>query len=231
MSKDAELLVLRRENADRLWLAALSRLISRGRWGEVFPVTPATLLAWHHRLVVRKWDHASGRRPGRPSTPAAIRKQAPARPIRSTSPTTASAGRRSSEDSPTSTTSLRNYLQDTQNRIFEPRNSSAAGSPGGCRLQAAFQAYSTHVWIRSMTTWMGAPRRGDHVVRAAGCGLGVVDGDEGGHALAVRLLARRQAGAHLPEPGPVHDRRCLARNCCRGNSMVAGRLPAAIARI
>jgi putative transposase len=37
-------------------------------------VTPATLLAWHRRLVTRKWDYASRRRPGRPSTAAAIRK-------------------------------------------------------------------------------------------------------------------------------------------------------------
>ena len=87
-SKDAELLVLRHENAvlrrqvgrvryepgDRLWLAALSRLVPRRRWGEVFPVTPATLLAWHRRLVARKWDYTSRRRPGRPSTAAAIRK-------------------------------------------------------------------------------------------------------------------------------------------------------------
>jgi putative transposase len=87
-SKDAELLVLRHENAvlrrqtvrvryqpaDRLWLAALSRLIPRRRWGEVFAVTPATLLAWHRRLVTRKWDHTSRRRPGRPSTAAEIRK-------------------------------------------------------------------------------------------------------------------------------------------------------------
>jgi putative transposase len=86
--KDAELLVLRHENAvlrrrvgrvryqpgDRLWLAALSRLIPRHRWGEVFAVTPATLLAWHRWLVARKWDYASRRRPGRPSTAAAIRK-------------------------------------------------------------------------------------------------------------------------------------------------------------
>jgi putative transposase len=58
--QDAELLVLRHENevlrrqvgrvryqpGDRLWLAALSRLIPRHRWGEVFPLAPATLLAW-----------------------------------------------------------------------------------------------------------------------------------------------------------------------------------------
>ena len=56
-AKDAELLVLRHENAvlrrhagraryepaDRAWLAALARLIPRRRWSEVFPVTPATL--------------------------------------------------------------------------------------------------------------------------------------------------------------------------------------------
>ena len=88
MSKDTELLVLRHENAvlrrqvgrvryepgDRLWLAALSRLVPRRRWGEVFMVTPATLLAWHRRLVARKWDYASRKRPGQPSTAAAIRK-------------------------------------------------------------------------------------------------------------------------------------------------------------
>ena len=60
-AKDAELLVLRHENAvlrrhagrvryepgDRVWLAALARRIPRRRWTGVFPVTPATLLAWH----------------------------------------------------------------------------------------------------------------------------------------------------------------------------------------
>jgi len=88
VSKDAELLVLQHENAvlrrqisrvryqpaDRLWLAALSWLIPRRRWGEVFAVTPATLLAWHRRLVTRKWDYTNRRRPGRPSTAAAIRR-------------------------------------------------------------------------------------------------------------------------------------------------------------
>ena len=88
VSKDAELLVLRHENAvlrrqisrvryqpgDRLWLAALSRLIPRRRWGEVFAVTPATLLAWHRQLVTRKWNYTNRRRAGRPATAAAIRK-------------------------------------------------------------------------------------------------------------------------------------------------------------
>ena len=87
VSKDAGLPDLRHENAvlrrqisrvryrpgGRLWLAALSRLIRRHRWGDVFAVTPATLLAWHRRLVTPTWDYTSQRRPGRPSTPAAVR--------------------------------------------------------------------------------------------------------------------------------------------------------------
>jgi hypothetical protein len=88
VSKDAELLVLRHENAvlrrqvtrvryqpaGRLWLAALSKLIPRRRWDEVFVVTPATLLTWHRRLVSRKWDYTSRRNPGRPPTAAAIQR-------------------------------------------------------------------------------------------------------------------------------------------------------------
>ena len=88
-AKDAELLVLRHENAvlrrqiagpvrhepaDRLWLAALSSLIPRHRWRAVFPVMPSTLVAWHRRFiaVTLKWDYSS-RRPGtgRPPTRAA----------------------------------------------------------------------------------------------------------------------------------------------------------------
>ncbi|MGN9789469.1 helix-turn-helix domain-containing protein, partial [Nonomuraea sp. ZG12] len=83
LSKDVELLVLRQENqvlrrrldgrlrwghADRLWLAALSRLVHRRRWAEVFPITPATILRWHRDLVARKWTFTDRRRPGRPCT-------------------------------------------------------------------------------------------------------------------------------------------------------------------
>ena len=82
LAKDAELLVLRHENAvlrrhvgrvryesaDRAWLAALARLVPRKRWAEVFPVTPATLLVWHRRLAARKYDTRKRRKPGRPPT-------------------------------------------------------------------------------------------------------------------------------------------------------------------
>ena len=86
LSKDAELLVLRHENAvlrrhvgraryeptDRAWLAALARLIPRRRWSEVFPVTPATLLAWHRKLAAKKYDTTKRRKPGRPPTVRSI---------------------------------------------------------------------------------------------------------------------------------------------------------------
>jgi putative transposase len=88
LSKDAELLVLRHENtvlrrqisrvhytpADRVWLAALSRLLPRRRWTEAFAVTPATILTWYRRLVSWKGDSTAHRRPGRPPTAAAIKK-------------------------------------------------------------------------------------------------------------------------------------------------------------
>ncbi|WP_308292568.1 hypothetical protein [Streptantibioticus ferralitis] len=87
ISKDAELLVLRHENAvlrrhvprvryepaDRLWFAALSHLIPRRRWPQAFPITPATLLAWHRKLVAQKWDYSHKRRPGRPPTATAVK--------------------------------------------------------------------------------------------------------------------------------------------------------------
>jgi hypothetical protein len=42
-----------------VWLAALSRLVPRRRWAEVFAVTPATILAWHRKLVSRRWDYTA----------------------------------------------------------------------------------------------------------------------------------------------------------------------------
>ncbi len=82
VAKDAELLVLRHENAvlrrhvgrvrdepaDRVWFAALARLIPRRRWTEVFAITPATLLAWHRKLAASKYDTSKRRRAGRPPT-------------------------------------------------------------------------------------------------------------------------------------------------------------------
>jgi putative transposase len=88
LSKDVELLVLRHENQvlrrrlggrprwdhfDRLWLAALSRLVHRRRWAQVFPVTPATILRWHRHLVARKWTYTDRRRPGRPPIGASVK--------------------------------------------------------------------------------------------------------------------------------------------------------------
>jgi putative transposase len=84
----AEVLVLRHENAvlrrqagrvlyepaDRAWFAALARIVSRRRWAEVFPVTPATLLVWHRRLTARKYDTSGRRKPGRPPVTRGIKR-------------------------------------------------------------------------------------------------------------------------------------------------------------
>src|ERR1035437_10680455 len=80
-AKDAELLVLRHENAvlrrhagriryepaDRVGFAALARLLPRRRRTDIFPVTPATLLAWHHKLAARKYGTSGRRKHGRPT--------------------------------------------------------------------------------------------------------------------------------------------------------------------
>jgi putative transposase len=79
-SKEIELLVLRHQvavlrrqgrrpdlrPADRVLLAALSRLLRRPSWGAFF-VTSATLLRWHRDLVARRWTY------GRPAIPASLR--------------------------------------------------------------------------------------------------------------------------------------------------------------
>jgi len=73
-----EVAVLRRgisrpalRRADRVFLAAASRLLPRARW-QVFFVTPRTLLAWHRRLVARRWTYP-GRRRGRPRVGREVR--------------------------------------------------------------------------------------------------------------------------------------------------------------
>jgi putative transposase len=65
-----ELAVLRRQigrpaftTADRVFLAAASRLLPRPIWTS-FIVTPATLLDWHRRLVAGRWTYRRvGRKP------------------------------------------------------------------------------------------------------------------------------------------------------------------------
>jgi putative transposase len=78
--KELEIVVLRHELAilrgrtrrppltwaDWLFLAAASRFLPRTRWRS-FIITPATLLAWHRRLVAKRWTFA--RPPGPPAGP------------------------------------------------------------------------------------------------------------------------------------------------------------------
>ena len=78
-TKDLELVVVRHQlevlrrqvkrpqlrQADRIFLAAASRVLPRHRW-KAFFVTPDTLLRWHRRLVVRRWTYRR-RGVGRPA--------------------------------------------------------------------------------------------------------------------------------------------------------------------
>jgi putative transposase len=58
--------------ADRVLLAAFSRVLPRRAWKTSLFVTPATLLRWHRELVARSWTYPH-RRPGRPPTRAEVR--------------------------------------------------------------------------------------------------------------------------------------------------------------
>jgi putative transposase len=85
-AKDLEILVLRHQLrvlqrtagppklrvADRVLVAAVSRVLPRDRW-IAFLVTPATLLRWHRQLVRRKWTYRRSGRPGRPPIDPAVR--------------------------------------------------------------------------------------------------------------------------------------------------------------
>jgi putative transposase len=83
---DIEIIVLRHQLAvlkrqvgrpqlrrrDRLFMAALSRLLPRPRWSS-FVVSPQTLLRWHRELVRRKWTYRRNATGGRPPLAADVR--------------------------------------------------------------------------------------------------------------------------------------------------------------
>jgi transposase InsO family protein len=85
-SKELEIVVLRHElsilrrqakrpqlrEADRVLLAALSRVLPRRSW-SVFLVSPRTLLRWHQRLVARRWTYPRARM-GRPPVGSEVAK-------------------------------------------------------------------------------------------------------------------------------------------------------------
>jgi putative transposase len=79
-NKDVEIIVLRHQlkilspqaarphlrKIDRLFLAALSRILPRQQW-DSFLITPQTLLRWHRELVRRRWTYKKERELGRPA--------------------------------------------------------------------------------------------------------------------------------------------------------------------
>jgi len=62
---------LRFTDDQRRRLAVKAKRLGRMALGEVASlVNPDTLLAWHRKLIARKWDYSSRRRsPGRPIAP------------------------------------------------------------------------------------------------------------------------------------------------------------------
>lgn len=74
-----QLMVLKRQvgrprlrRRDRLFMAAISGVLPRGRWSS-FLVTPQTLLRWHRELVRRKWTYRRKSVGGRPAIPDEVR--------------------------------------------------------------------------------------------------------------------------------------------------------------
>ena len=67
---------LRLTDAERRRLAVKGKALGRKLLAEVAGiVTPETLLAWHRRLIARKWDYSERRKqPGRPRVMAEISK-------------------------------------------------------------------------------------------------------------------------------------------------------------
>jgi hypothetical protein len=64
---------MRFNDEQRRRLAAKAKKIARKILGEVATiVTPETLLAWHRRLIAKKYDKTANRAPGRPRTAAEI---------------------------------------------------------------------------------------------------------------------------------------------------------------
>src|SRR5437870_8775218 len=64
---------MRFSDDQRRRLAARAKKIGRKLLNDVAAiVTPETLLAWHRRLIAKKYDGSANRRPGRPRTAAEI---------------------------------------------------------------------------------------------------------------------------------------------------------------
>ena len=86
LNSDIELVVLRHQlkvlkrqvsrprlrRRDRLFMAAISRVLPPARWSS-FVVSPLTLLRWHRDLVRRKWTYRGRAVGGRPPIPNEVR--------------------------------------------------------------------------------------------------------------------------------------------------------------
>jgi hypothetical protein len=118
-------------------LRGLIAVLTRRRWAEVFPVTPATILTWHRRLVSRTWDYTARHRPGRPPTAAVIKnlviRMAAENPIwghrRVQGELVISSQRRSTLYSKMSASAWSEFLRVVPRRTVLPNNSSAPSEP------------------------------------------------------------------------------------------------------